>query len=120
MKKLLEFVKSQKRIILIAVLLIAFVLLGFLLYGSKNKVTATGSADAGKTVTEVKLTRILTGIDGVGKAEVMINEGNDGVAGVLIVCEGANSIMTRNDILNAVSTALNVNKNNIAIYAMNK
>ena len=49
----------------------------------------------------------------------MINEGENGVLGVVIVCEGANNIMTRNDILNAVSTALNIDKNLIAIYSMN-
>lgn len=120
MKKLLEFFKSQKKILLIAVLLVAFILLAFLLYGGKNKVTSAVNTDTNKTVTEIKLTNILSGIDGVGQTEVMINEGEGVVQGVIIVCEGANSLMTRNDILNAVSTALNVNKNNIAIYAMNK
>lgn len=49
----------------------------------------------------------------------MINESKDGILGVIIVCEGADSIMTKNTILNAVSTALNINKNLIAIYSMN-
>lgn len=120
MKKLLEFFKSQKKILLIAVLLVAFILLAFLLYGGKNKVTSASSLDANKSASEIKLTRILSGIEGVGQTEVMINDGENGVEGVIIVCEGANNLMTRNDIINAVSTALNVSKNNIAIYAMNK
>lgn len=49
----------------------------------------------------------------------MINEGENGILGVVIVCEGANNLMTRNDILNAVSTALNIDKKIIAIYSMN-
>ena len=48
----------------------------------------------------------------------MITEEEGVVTGVVIVCEGAHRIMVRNDILNAVSTALNINKNIIAIYSM--
>lgn len=119
MKKLTEYVKQHKKILLISVLLIVLIALAFALYGSKSKVTAT-SVGADMSASETKLTRILSEIDGVGKAEVMINESENGVEGVIIVCEGAYNIMTRNDILNAVTTALKVEKNNIAIYAMNK
>jgi stage III sporulation protein AG len=54
----------------------------------------------------------------VGQTEVLINEGEEGITGVVIVCEGGNSILVKNDILNVVSTALNINKNIIAIYSM--
>ena len=120
MKKLTEYIKQHQKILLIAVLLVALIALAFTLYGSKNKVVNTSSVNVDMSASEVKLTRILSEIDGVGKAEVMINESEKGVEGVIIVCEGAYNIMTRNDILNAVTTALNVEKNNIAIYAMNK
>ena len=121
MKKTLAYLKENKKILLIAVLLIALVLLAFLLYGSKGKVTTAASQPTTeRTAPETKLMRILSEIDGVGQAEVMINESENGVEGVIIVCEGANSLMTRNDVINAVVTALKVNKNNIAIYAMNK
>lgn len=119
MKRLTDYLKSHRKILLISCLLVVLIALAFLLYGSKNTVTAS-SADVGRSSTEVKLMRILSEIDGVGKAEVMITEGKEGVEGVIIVCEGAYNIMTRNDILNAAATALNVDKNNIAIYAMNK
>lgn len=119
MKRLTDYLKSHKKILVIGVLLAALIALAFLLYGGRNKISATSSA-AGRTETETKLIRVLSEIDGVGKAEVMVNEGKEGVEGVIIVCEGAYNIMTRNDILNAVATALKVDKNNIAIYAMNK
>ena len=99
MKKLLDYYTRHKKILLIAVLLAAFIILAFVLYGSKSKITSASGNDVDRSVTEIKLMRILSEIDGVGQAEVMINEG---------------------DILNAVATALNVEKNNIAIYAMNK
>ncbi len=120
MKRLTDYLKSHKKILVISALLVLLIALAFMLYGGRNKFSAT-SADVGnRTETEVKLIRVLSEIDGVGKAEVMVNEGKEGVEGVIIVCEGAYNIMTRNDILNAVATALKVDKNNIAIYAMNK
>lgn len=121
MKKMLTYLKENKKILVIAVLLIALLALAFVLYGSKNKMTsAVNQTVTERSATETKLMRILSEIDGVGQAEVLINEGENGVEGVIIVCEGANSLMTRNDVINAVVTALKVNKNNIAIYAMNK
>ena len=48
----------------------------------------------------------------------MITENEGKILGVVIVCEGADNIMTRSSILNAVSTALNIDKKIIAIYSM--
>ena len=120
MKRLIEFFKAHRKIFTIAVLLALMIALAFVLFGTKNKAKVTVSGAAQMSDTEVKLTRILSGIEGVGQTEVMVNESGGGVVGVIIVCEGANNIMTRNDILNAVTCALKVEKNNIAIYAMNK
>ncbi len=119
MRKVLNFVNDNKKIIIVVILIIVLVgTIYFINRATKN--TAQTSATAGdKSATEVKLTGILSSIDGVGATEVMINEGDEGILGVVIVCEGANNIMTRNDILNAVSTALNVDKNLIAIYSIN-
>lgn len=119
MKRLTDYLKSHKKLLVISGLLVLLIALAFMLYGSKNKFTGASSS-ASHSETEVKLMRVLSEINGVGKSEVMINEGKNGIEGVIIVCDGANNIMTRSDILNAVSTALNLDKNNIAIYAMNK
>lgn len=109
---------DNKKIIIVVVLII--ILVGTIYF--INKATQNKSASVAATAkseTEIKLTGILSAIDGVGATDVMINESEEGILGVVIVCEGANNIMTKNNILNAVSTALNINKNLIAIYSMN-
>ncbi|MDE7082765.1 MAG: hypothetical protein K2O89_03570 [Clostridia bacterium] len=111
---------DNKKIIIVVILIIVLVgTIYFINKAAEGKSTVTTASTADKSATEVKLTGILSSIEGVGATDVMINEGENGVLGVVIVCEGANNIMTRNDILNAVSTALNIDKNLIAIYSMN-
>ncbi len=114
-----SFFNKNKRIIIISGLLILLIALAIILFGGKKQSLTINSANATRTETEAKLMRILSEIDGVGKSEVMVTEGADGVEGVVIVCEGANNLMTRNDVINAVKVALKIEKNNIAVYAMN-
>lgn len=120
MKKLIDALKRNKNALIVIVLLLALVLIVIILNTNKSlSVTTSGGTATAKTETELKLERILAGIEGVGEAEVMINQSESGISGVVIVCQGANNIMTRNDVLNAVCTALNIDGNNVAIYAMN-
>ncbi len=118
MRKVLNFVNDNKKIIIVVVLIIILVGTIYLLNmnGKDGKTTTTTTE---QTATEKKLSAILSSIEGVGTTEVMVNEGKDGILGVVIVCEGANNIMTRNTLLNAVSTALKIDKNLIAIYSLN-
>ena len=118
MRKVLNFVKDNKKIIIVVVLIIILVGTIYLLSGNGNRATQSTNVTA-RSPTEIKLNEILSSIDGVGATEVMVNEGKEGILGVVIVCEGANNIMTRNNLLNAVSTALNIDKKIIAIYSMN-
>ena len=122
MKKAVDFLKRNRNALIVLVLLIALIIIAIAFRG--KGVFGVSSTQANyisdnKSQTEIKLERILSEIDGVGKVEVMISEGADGIEGVIVVCSGANSIMTRNDIINAVTTLLKVKGNNIAIYAMN-
>lgn len=119
MKKVTEFVKTNKKIIIVVVLLAALLLAVYFINKSGKAKDSTVSTDvAGKSTTENKLCAILKSINGVGEANVMINEGEGGILGVVIVCEGADNIITKNNVLNAVSTALNIDKSLIAIYSM--
>lgn len=118
MTKVKNFISRYKRIIVVSGLLVLLIAVAILLFGNSSQ-SLTVNSPSTRSETEAKLIRILSEIDGVGRAEVMINEGQDGVEGVVIVCQGANSIMTRNDVINAVKVALKVDKNKIAVYAMN-
>lgn len=121
MKKAVDFLKQNRNALIVLILLIALIVIVITLGGSKAlTVSSTSVSDVNKSDKEIKLEQILSEIEGVGHAEVMISEGEDGIEGVIIVCSGANNLMTRNDIINAVTTLLKVKGNNIAIYAMNK
>ena len=117
MRKVIDYVKEHKKII-IGVLLLA-ILIGAVYFIDKGKKsTSTSVGNTAKSASEIKLCGILSNIEGVGNTDVMITENEGKILGVVIVCEGADNIMTRSSILNAVSTALNIDKKIIAIYSM--
>lgn len=117
MTKVKSLFKRYKNIIIVLALLIIFIGIAVIFFGNSTQSLTVNNSS--RSETETKLIRILSEIEGVGKAEVMVNEGKSGIEGVVIVCEGANNIMIRNDVINAVKIALNIDKNNIAVYAMN-
>lgn len=118
MRKVLDLVKANKKIIIVVVLLIILIsALYFINKGAQSPTAAIVSTQE-KSAQEVKLIGILSSIDGVGTTDVMINESNGEITGVVIVCKGADNIMTRSNILNAVSTALDIDKKIIAVYSM--
>ena len=122
MKRAVDYLKQNKNALIVLLLLICLIVIAVALNG-KSSLSVSGNTVItnieNKSETELKLQSILSEIKGVGQAEVMITEGEDGIEGVIIVCSGANNLMTRNDILKAVTTLLKVKGNNIAIYAMN-
>lgn len=116
MQTLKDFVKKNRTIIIVA--LLTLMLIGVLLFSSSGKSSTPTFTITDKSQTEQKLSKILSSIEGVGNTDVMINESDGLVLGVVIVSEGADSIMVKSDILNAVSTALNIDKKIIVIYSM--
>ena len=117
MRKVIDYVKENKKIIIVVLLIVLLIGAVFLL-DKGEKSSSTLAEYTAKSQTEIKLRDILTNIEGVGNTDVMINENDGEILGVVIVCEGANNIMTRSNILNAVSTALNIDKSITAIYSM--
>ena len=111
--------KSNKAVIVIVVLII--ILVGTIYFTGKSEEkskTSNAFSTVQKTDTELRLEKLLSSIDGVGDTEVMVRETDGIISGVVIVCQGADSIATKNKIINAVSVALNIDKKNIAIYLM--
>ena len=68
------------------------------------------------SASEQKVSRLLEEIDGVGEAEVMICETEEGVEGVVVVCEGAKNLQVVMDIREAVAAALGTKQNAVKIY----
>lgn len=119
MRKVLDFVKSNKAVIIIVVLIIVLVGTIYFTGKSENKDASSPTySTVQKTDTELRLEKLLSSIEGVGDTEVMVRETEGKISGVVIVCQGAESITTKNKIINAVSVALNIDKKNIAIYLM--
>ena len=118
MRKVIDYVKKNRKIIIVVLLIAILIGTVYLIDKRKSSGTSSTTAYSAKSETEQRLTAILSSIDGVGKTDVMITEEEDRIVGVVIVCEGADNLMTRSNILNAVSTALNIDKKIIAIYSL--
>ncbi len=66
--------------------------------------------------TEAKVMRILQEIDGVGDAEVVVCETEDGGKNVVVVCEGGKNIRVIMDVREAVAAALGTEEKAVKIY----
>ncbi len=68
------------------------------------------------TENEVKVMRLLKEINGVGEANVIVCEGEDGVKSVVVVCEGANDLQVQLNVREAVAAALDTQPKSVKIY----
>lgn len=89
----------------------------------------TEVTDTLATTEEIRLESILSQLEGVGDADVMItyqyeeeadavftNQNNDRkVAGVIVVCEGAGNVVIKNDIINAVATVYDISASKVVV-----
>ena len=93
-----------------------FVLLisAWLLFYRDGKTTSTSKFS--QTENEQKIGRLLENIEGVGEAEVMIYETEEGVQGAVVVCEGANDFFVVIKVREAVATALGTEEKSVKIY----
>ncbi len=111
-----RFLKERRKELLI-IFALALVL-GFavwrVFYDDTENVSVGQTAT--QTETERKLSALLTEIDGVGDAEVMICETEDGVKSVVVVCSGAGNLQVVMDIREAVAAALGTDEKSVKIY----
>ena len=75
-----------------------------------------GGAYASMSENEKKVMRILQEIDGVGEANVVVCETEDGVTGVVVVCDGAKNLRVIMDVREAVAAALDTEEKAVKIY----
>ena len=68
------------------------------------------------TETEQKVSRLLREIQGVGDAEVIVCETEDGTKNVVIVCDGAKDIRVILNVREAVAAALGTDEKSVKIY----
>ena len=84
-----------------------------------NSVIQTDNSDMSEE--EVKLKETLEQIEGVGRTTVMITrDGANGTAGVLIVTEGADNTMVKQQISEAVSALFGIEMHKKKIIEMSK
>ena len=65
---------------------------------------------------EEKVRVLLREMEGVGEADVMIYETEEGVQSVVVICEGANNLQVLINVREAVATAVGTQEKNIKIY----
>ena len=95
--------------------------LAFLLLFASWKIFYTDDNDVALSATvgsenEQKISRLLGEINGVGKADVMICETEEGVQSVVVVCEGANDLQVVMNVREAVAAALGTEEKSVKIY----
>lgn len=104
--------EKWKDLLLIGVLAIALLFAISRVFGGNKEKTVASSM----TETERKVSRLLQEIQGVGEAEVIVCETEDGTKNVVIVCEGAKNIRVILDVREAVAAALGTDENSVKIY----
>lgn len=114
-KRAFSFLSDGRMKDVLIVSILAFILT-FTVWKVFNNPPSNAESVGGMSETEKRISQILSEIDGVGKAEVIISENEEGIHGAVVVCEGANNIKVIMDVREAVSTALNIEVANIKIY----
>lgn len=125
----------------VIILIICLIVGAILIFGLRSDLLSFGKSKSSNGYVddlEVRVCEILSSIDGVGKSKVMITvEGEEvsyknglysevsstenkypEVVGVVIVCEGANNVMVKEEIAESVMTLLGVPFDKIQIFKM--
>ena len=103
-----------KDILLLSVLAFTLIFAAWKIFYTDEKgdmATAVSGSES-----EQKVSRLLQEIDGVGEADVMICETEEGVQSVVVVCDGANDLQVIMNIREAVSAALGTEEKSVKIY----
>ena len=83
------------------------------------KILPSGSSEEvylQRTDAETKVCRLLQQIEGVGDAEVIVCEKENGETSVVVVCDGGKNLQVIMDVREAVASALGTNENAVKVY----
>lgn len=103
-----------KDILIVSVLALALVFAVWKVFYTDDENVSVNATAA--TETEKKVSQLLGQIEGVGEAEVMICETEQGVQSVVVVCEGANDLQVIMNVREAVAAALGTQEKAVKIY----
>lgn len=109
-KKRLAGKKREVFVLLLLACLLAFAVWKIFYGGEVETAAVSGSEE------ERALATLLSEIDGAGEVSVMICQDENGVNGVVIVCEGAQDIRVHTSVKEAAATALGTDEKNVKIY----
>lgn len=122
MNKILENTANKKRfvldgkikdILLISVLAIVLIFAVWKIFFTDERQSQTM---ASASENELKVCRLLEAIDGVGEAEVVVCETENGVRSVVVVCEGGNNLQVIMNVREAVAAALGTEEKYVKVY----
>ena len=118
--KIISKLRGIKNIqIVVALIIIAVALIIYSNVISNTKTTSKSESLAASVMTdeELRLSNVLSSIDGAGDVSVMISKVGDSIVGVIVIAEGAKDISVRLRLLDATSTALGVDKSVVNVYS---
>ena len=119
-KEWMEKLGGKKSLWLLGFLIAAGILLIVLSYAWPEEQTQNAKKNAVLVQDEVetRLARVLSQIAGAGQVEILVMEdGCDGVRGVLIVADGADELTVRTELMRAAMTALDVPASSVEVFA---
>lgn len=103
-----------KDILILSVLALVLLVAVWKIFYTDEEKSSLSNAYASST--EEKVSKLLSQIEGVGEADVMICETEEGVQSVVVVCEGANDLQVIMDVREAVAAALGTEEKAVKIY----
>lgn len=111
-KKLFE--SKTVRIIALCIIALLLLLAVWAVFFRKDEAVQTGSYQP--TEQESRLSLLLAQIEGIDRATVMIGEEDGEPKSVVVVFEGADSLLTRMRIMEVASSTLRIDRGQVLVY----
>ena len=108
MKRIADAFRAARKIEIVLVAVMIAVMAVIMLSQENAPSSAAGSE-------EQRMERLLSRIEGAGQVDVMINSGEDGVRGCVVVADGAGDMRVLLKMRRAVQAALDIPAENIEI-----